>query len=71
MTTVCAWCAPARAAQGLQPRVIREDDQPPLDRVSHGLYKDCQAELLGEPSARFDRSEAAVRVRALAGVRRA
>ena len=71
MTTICAWCAAARATRGLQPRVIREDAEPPLDRVSHGLCEDCQAELLGVPPARLDRTEAAGRVRALAGVRRA
>jgi len=118
MKTIYAWCAAARAAQGLPPRVIREDDQEPRDRVSHGLYEPCAAALLGEPPElldqllisrlncgdlitvaigscldapadvrawlteqtgghpdafaifRFDRSEAAVLVRALAGVRR-
>jgi len=49
MTTLCAWCRDARAAKGLPPVMIRQDDQPPLDQVSHGMCDLCAAAALGVP----------------------
>jgi len=58
MTTLCAWCRDDRAARGLPPVVIRQDDQPPLDQVSHGMCGLCAAAALGVPPALLEVREA-------------